>query len=157
MRRGGLSCCQHLIIVTRKRRRQFQSQNAISMNLPSETFCKCLKQCCVLTSGWGKTHNGLIIMRRLPRTLFHLWLQSSCIWVRNIFQLRKTQLGIIQSSMSWCTLCLTWVNLVRPKISVPNNQNHCSLFHLSNQAAMHKSATKEWSMNSKLLKDFATC
>jgi hypothetical protein len=26
-------------------------KNAIGMNLPSETFCKCLKPCCVLTSG----------------------------------------------------------------------------------------------------------
>jgi len=34
-----------------KRKRQFQHVNAIGMNLPSETFCKCLKQFCVLMSG----------------------------------------------------------------------------------------------------------
>jgi hypothetical protein len=64
----------HLVIRTWKW--QFQRKNAIGMNLPSETFCKCLKKFCVLMSGWGKTHIRLIIMRRLPRPWFHVQLQS---------------------------------------------------------------------------------
>jgi hypothetical protein len=35
----------------KKRTRQFQRKNVIGMNLLSEIFCKCLKPCCVLTSG----------------------------------------------------------------------------------------------------------
>ncbi len=60
-----------------KWKQQFQRKNAFGMDIPLKTFCKCLKQCCVLTSGWGKTHIGLIIIWRLTRSFLKSHIQTT--------------------------------------------------------------------------------
>ena len=80
MRKGGLSCRQHLIIVTRKRKRQFQRKNVIGMNIPSEIFLQvfetmlCFDKWLRKDTYWAD-HNAEVtkaIVPRLIAMLMHL-------------------------------------------------------------------------------------